>query len=679
MQKSASDLAAAGRHEGWWRALRAAAVWLLGAAVLPTSILALADGWTYDLLTTRLRPVLPAEPRIVVVAIDEPSFAELQAQWPWPRSRHGQLVEALDRAGAAVVAFDILFVEPSDPAADAAFADAIAAAGPVLLASDEAVQRTAQVEQRIGIEPLPDLVDAGAASGFVGVDPDGDGVLRAIPDRPDLFARRALELWAAKLGRPLPAPASGPLLRFLPEGQGYHVVSYYQALDPATFLPPDLFRDAIVVVGLVVKTTPEPNQLPADTFLTPVWRGDDRLLSGVEVQATAMLNLAAGLGLAPAPVWLRLAILAAGVAAAALFLRRWTPPRAAAAVVAAIAVAAALSLWGIESGGLWFPPALLVLGVAGTTLAEGAATLIGERRGRRQIKDAFRRYLSPELVEILAREPGRLKLGGERREMTFLFCDIRGFTNLSESLQGEPERLTRIINRFLTAMTAAIRRHGGTIDKFMGDCVMAFWNAPLDQPDHPRRALRCALAMQEALGTLNAELAAEGIQALRVGIGINSGPCVVGNMGSEERFAYSVMGDAVNLASRLEGQGQRYGVVVCVGESTIDAVGETDLALLELDRIAVKGKAEPVRVYTLLGDAGLRRDPAFAAASTAQAELLAAWRRGDWAAARAAHDRVAANPLVPRRLVEVYATRLAEHEGTAPPPGWDGVLRLDSK
>ncbi len=666
------------RREGLWRLVRAALVWSFGAALLPTALLGVVDGWSFDVLSTRLRPPLPAEPKVVVVAIDEPSFAELRQQWPWPRSRHAALVDALNRAGAAVVAFDILFVEQADLADDSAFASAIAQSVPVLLASDEAVQRTAQVEQRITIVPLPELTEAGAETGFVGVDPDPDGVLRRMPDRPDLFARRAVELWAETQGRPPPPGRTGPLLRFLPEGDGYRVVSYYQALDPQDFLPPDLLRDAIVVVGLAVKSTPEPNQLPADTFITPTWRGDDRLLSGVEVQATAMLDLAGGLGMAEASWWSRLALLAAVIAATALALHRWTVGRAAGAVLVAAVGAVTLALWGIEAGSLWLPPPLLVAGALGTSLAEGAATLVGERRGRRQIKDAFRRYLSPELVEILARDPAKLKLGGERREMTFLFCDIRGFTNLSESLQAAPERLTRIINRFLTAMTAPIRAHGGTIDKFMGDCVMAFWNAPLDQPDHAERACRCALAMQQALDRLNAELASEGVAALRIGIGINSGPCVVGNMGSEERFAYSVMGDAVNLASRFEGLGQRYGAVVCVGESTAGIVGD-GMALLELDRAAVKGKAESVRIFALLGDVTLRRQAEFESARQAQAELLDAWRRGDWPAARAAHGRAAASPLVPRGLAEAYADRLAEQQGAPPPEGWDGVLRLDSK
>ncbi len=669
MRATASEPPAAHGRLQLPRWLRAAAVWLACALLLLAPTWRTVEDRAFDLAATLLPPAVPDQPRIVVVAIDEPSFAELGSRWPWPRGVHGQLVDALAAAGAAAIGFDVIFAEPSLPEEDAALADAIARSGRVVLAADEALVRSEHTLQTVRIEPLPELALAGAETGFVGVELDRDGILRRLPPRPDLFAARLLETAGLRSSSIGPEP---PLLRFLPQGQGFRTVSYYQALDPPAFLPPDLLRGAVVLVGLVVKTTPEPNQLPADSFLTPLLGSQDHLMAGVEVQANAVANLAHGLPLRPAGWPVRLGLLAVFVALAAWGLGSWAPGRAAAVLAVAatttLALTAAFLLWH----GTWLPPLLPWLGAAGVVLAEGAAAVVSERRGRRWIKDAFGRYLSPELVDILARDPSRLHLGGERRVMTFLFCDIRGFTNLSEQLQGEPERLTNIINRFLTTMTAAIRARRGTIDKFMGDCVMAFWNAPLDDSDHAANALRCSLEMETALAGLNAELALEGIAPLRIGIGINTGPCVVGNMGSQERFAYSVMGDAVNLASRLEGLGKLYGVTIVVGEATAAAVPADRFGLLELDHVAVKGKAEPVRVFTLLPQ------PLPAKLAEAQSRLLAAYRRGEAASAKAALAEVRA-AAGPERLCDVYEGRVEDLAGRPVPAGWDGVLRLDSK
>lgn len=666
MRAIASSSRAGGRLP---RTIRALAVAVACALLLLAPVWRTVEDRGFDVATTLLPPEAPAQPPIVVVAIDEPSFAELGSQWPWRRRIHARLIEALSEAGAAAIGFDIVFAEPSEPGDDEALAQAVARSGRVVLAADEALVRDRHAVQRMRIEPLPLLLAAGARSGFAGVELDRDGILRRLPARPDLFAGRLLEV--AGLA-PAPTGSEPPLLRFLPQGQGFRTVSYYQALHPGTFLPPDLLRGAIVLVGLVVKATPEPNQLPADTFLTPLLGSQDHLMAGVEVQANAVANLAHGLLLREAGWSVRLALLAIFVAAAAWMLGSWSPGRAAIVLAAAAGAAFGLTALVMLGHGLWLPPLLPLLAASGVVLVEGAAAVVSERRGRRRIKDAFGRYLSPELVEILARDPSRLHLGGERRVMTFLFCDIRGFTNLSEQLQAEPERLTQIINRFLTCMTRAIRARRGTIDKFMGDCVMAFWNAPLDEPDHAGSALRCALEMEEALAGLNTELAREGMTALRVGIGINTGPCVVGNMGSQERFAYSVMGDAVNLASRLEGLGKLYGVTTVVGEATAEAVPPGRFGLIELDLVAVKGKAEPVRIFTLLPQ------PLPPALPVAQSRLLAAYRAGDLSSAEQALA-TAGDAGAPEKLCHLYATRLAELRRRPIPAGWDGVLRLDSK
>ena len=221
-----------------------------------------------------------------------------------------------------------------------------------------------------------------------------------------------------------------------------------------------------------------------------------------------------------------------------------------------------------------------------------------QSRLRQQIKKQFEHYLDPRMVKKLQKDPSLLKLGGETRTMTFLFCDIRGFTPISEKYKGNPAGLTKLINRFLTRMTDVIISNGGTIDKFMGDCIMAFWNAPIENKKHREMAVKSALEMTKALAELNVRLQAEGLPQINIGIGINTGDALVGNMGSEQRFDYSVIGDAVNLASRLESSSKTLGKTIVIGEDTRHTI-ETSYPFEYIDSITVKGKSEVVKVYTI--------------------------------------------------------------------------------
>jgi adenylate cyclase len=221
---------------------------------------------------------------------------------------------------------------------------------------------------------------------------------------------------------------------------------------------------------------------------------------------------------------------------------------------------------------------------------------------KEQIKKQFGTYLSPAMVQKLQDDPSLLRLGGETRNMTFLFCDIRGFTPISEQYKTNPQGLTELVNRFLTPMTDIIMENEGTIDKYMGDCIMAFWNAPLDVQYQEYMAVKTSVEMYKHLDTLNAELESEGLLPINIGVGINTGEVVVGNMGSNQRFDYSVLGDAVNLAARLEGQTKSYGVKTLIGEDTKTQLNE-EYFTLELDNLAVKGKTEPVKIYTVLTEA----------------------------------------------------------------------------
>lgn len=304
---------------------------------------------------------------------------------------------------------------------------------------------------------------------------------------------------------------------------------------------------------------------------------------------------------------------------------------------------------------------------------------------KRQVRGAFSQYLSPDLVEQLAENPDQLRLGGETKKMTLLFCDVRGFTTISESYRSDPQGLTRLINRLLTPLTNEILQRQGTIDKYMGDCIMAFWNAPLEDERQELHACESALAMFEALERLNAERKREAEEGgfdylpLNIGIGVNTGDCVVGNMGSDQRFDYSVLGDAVNLASRLEGQSKSYGVGTVIGEDTAAAV-RGQLPVAELDLIAVKGKSEAVRIFTLLGDASLAQSPDYESLIADHDAMLAAYRAQRFDEAETLIGKCEGRlGGALDGFYAIYRARIAEFRETPPPADWDGVYVATSK
>jgi adenylate cyclase len=300
---------------------------------------------------------------------------------------------------------------------------------------------------------------------------------------------------------------------------------------------------------------------------------------------------------------------------------------------------------------------------------------------KRHVRTAFGRYLSPILVEELTRHPERLKLGGEMRELTLMFCDIRGFTRIAEGLR--PEELTHLINGFLTPMTTVIQSHGGTIDKYIGDCIMAFWNAPMRDEQHAKHAGEAALAMREELRRLNQTRAEEAKRAgrkpidIEVGIGLNTGEACVGNMGSHQRFDYSVLGDAVNIASRLEAMSRIYGVDIVIGEDT--AAEASQAALLELDLVRVKGRATPSRIFTLQGGPEVRAAPWFAELEASHARLIEAYRAQRWDDAKAALAACRAHAGGPAGLYDLYEQRISDYIAASPPPEWDGVFTAATK
>jgi len=406
--------------------------------------------------------------------------------------------------------------------------------------------------------------------------------------------------------------------------------------------------------------------------------------AGVEVHAQAIEQIITGeflqrpdLTLGAELIWLLLF----GVALA-LLLPRWGAAWGAILAACGITASFAISWFAFSQLGWLLDPVYPALAVLLLYLIQSLVQYLRTEGERRQVRGAFSRYLSPAVVERLARDPSSLRLGGEMRPMTLLFCDIRGFTTISESLDAE--ELTSFINRFLTPMTDIILERGGTIDKYMGDAIMAFWNAPLDDTEHASNAARAALAMIGRLGVLNNEWRTAALAAGRpyhpvaIGVGLNTGVCCVGNVGSDQRFDYSVLGDTVNLASRLEGQSKTYGVSIVAGTATAEETPE--LAWLELDLIRVKGKDNAVRIFALLGDETVAAEPWVRLTRLAQSEMLTAYRAQNWSQARDALVRVrqAAGGLLDD-LCNLFERRLKAFESEAPAAPWDGVYAAAEK
>ncbi len=352
-------------------------------------------------------------------------------------------------------------------------------------------------------------------------------------------------------------------------------------------------------------------------------------------------------------------------------------------LICALLIAAAF--WGSGSAyteyGLLLDPFYPSLSVFAIFVVSTLLTYLRVESEKHQVRNMFGHYVSPHVMKDLERNPEKLKLGGENKELTVMFTDIRKFTTISEGLS--PEELINLMNEFLTAMTDIVQEHDGTIDKYMGDAMMAFWNAPRDVQDHERACCAAALKMQAALDPINERVKAKAEEIgkepvlLKAGIGINTGPCAVGNMGSRQRFAYSTLGDAVNLASRLEGQTKTYGVSILIGESTYNRV--QDFACLEMDLIKVQGKTQATRIFALLGDEQAAKDPAFIKLKTDHDAMLEAYRSGDFKKAVQLAD--AAKKTALYDLIEVYAlykTR-ATDLAKAPPENWDGVFEATTK
>jgi adenylate cyclase len=733
------------------RILRGASIGLVaGGLAAAAAHLPLVDTWERRTLDLRIRGFADpshADPAIVAVVVDQKSLDAIAAPrgrggleqgWPWPRDYYAAVLRYLFASGARAAAFDLLFSEKSiythlGVAEDDADLAAASAKRPVVQAvmftreatggqgglADRAwpealrdprrgrplAARPALVFNKATL-PIPPLVEAAAAVGWIGFEPDEDGTFRSLRPAaayaPDGSAE-AVGVWSLSLalaeligarvdvaadppardplrvgGRPVPLGEDGRvLLRFHGGEDAYRQFSFVSVLQSAkraaAGLPIEAARPADFAGKIVFIGASAAGLL--DLRATPV----SAVLPGYLVHATALDNLLHGDVLRRATARTRFGIavvlgIVCGALVAARASLRWKTLTA----LGVGAVYTALAVWSFAHRGVWLD---LVSPAVAVALAYAGASGYGyltEGRERRFLRDAFSRYLAPEIVEELVANPERLALGGETRDVTVMFADVAGFTTLSEG--RAPAEIVRLMNDCFTEITAVIQGHGGTVDKFIGDAVMAFWNAPVQQADHAARACRAARDLLSAIERLSRSFAERNLPRLAMRVGLATGPALVGNVGSRSKFNYTVMGDTVNLASRLEGAAKVYGTASLIAGTTVDAARRAAdpsecPAMRELDWLQVKGKTEPVTIFEVLP---AEADVTGGAGDKLFAEGLGAYRDRRFAeAVRAFEAALAADPG--DRPAREMLDRCREFLVTPPPANWRGTHVLVTK
>ena len=696
---------------------------------------------SFDLLQ-RLQPRDASQRPVLIVDIDEKSLREL-GQWPWPRTRVADLIERLHSLGAVVIAFDVLFAEPDRlspnlaadgfhnldeetrnklralPSNDQVMADAMRTAKVVLGETglptpvpQARTERPALGLAALGSDPkpflfsfpgllrtTPTLDNAADGRGLLSIRSERDGIVRRVPMlmqaqgevMPSLtFEMLRVAAGASTIlvrtdeagirsiaipGLEIPTDRNGQLwVHFAPHDQARYV-SAVDMLEGR--IGRDRVADHLVLIGTSAAGL-------LDLKTTPV----DPAMPGVEVHAQILENILTGAMLSSPNYALGVELFVALLLGAAII---WLAPILGPALLLLFGATFIALLIGIS----WylFAQEKLLIDVTFPMLSSLLVYLtlvftnfVKEQAQRRQIRSAFGQYLSPALVEQLAQSPEKLVLGGEQRDMTIMFSDVRGFTTISEIYKDDPQGLTALMNSFLTPLTNAIINRKGTIDKYMGDAIMAFWNAPLYDASHELNACEAAVDMLDRVEQLNRERKETAAESgapfipIHIGVGINTGHCVVGNMGSDLRFDYSVLGDSVNLASRLEGQCKSYGLPIIVGSKTAQAAKDR-FAILELDFIAVKGKKEPEVVYAIVGRDDMAKSGRFQRWRELNMKMLALYRSRDWDAALAVIEQGRAADEDNRftTLYNVYAQRIRAFQANPPPDDWDGAYALETK
>jgi adenylate cyclase len=577
---------------------------------------------------------------------------------------HARVVDRLKQSGAAVIAFDVIFSEPGTQAEDSDFARAISASGNVVLAADVSYHETESTRQWVKLEPLDLFKKSGAVSGLATMSIDGDSVARRIAEPDNSLWRMAVKTLIKT--RPtvveFPYVPDGAMIRHLGPAHTFPYVPFYKVLNGDAELPPDLFADHIVLIGRDVRSSPDIEQI--DTFATSFLDSSNLLTPGVEIHATQIENALSGQYIIPANRIINIFIVTVVLLLAYPVLLFWHPLRSSLLTFSIGLGVLGFSFFAFASFNFWIVTATPLVALAVAFLTTSTGSYLTERQRAGDIRNAFSKYVSDDVVQEMINHPDRLKLGGRRREITLLFCDLAGFTSLSEKLT--PDQVAHVINIYLNAMTRIIMSHGGTVDKFIGDAIMAFWGAPLDDDEHGLHGVRAAIKMQEVIRHMQPEFHALGIDEIALRIGINSGPAIVGNMGSDLRFDYTAMGDSVNLAARLEGVNKAYGSDILLSQSTALLVNGR-IPLRPVDRVRVKGKDVPVDIFTPCPDKALIE-------ITNQA--WQAYLASDWQLARKCWLEI--RKISPNdHLAEQFEERIAAYESSPPPSPWDGSIALE--
>jgi len=664
-------------------------------------------------------PLAEVSSEVVVVTVDQVDMDYFKSQgivWPWPRQLYGPLIDYCRQSGARAVIFDILFTTPSSygPEDDQRLVQAMAAAGnvvlPFFLSREEtgATAAEAALLQKAGVEipgprprdppdyrsvvtPSGPFIDGAQALGNVESSPDGDGIYRRVPlvfpykdvwlptlsfaafhrfgpKGPLKFDRNGLLLG----DRRIPLDAQGCLLlKFRGPSRSHQRFAAANVISSEARvrqgLPPIYPREAFAGKWVLVGGT-APGLL--DLKASPV----AAIYPGVEFHATLLDNLVQGDFLKTMPDWFLWVLalgLAAAMAAAVLFSSGLTVTLFALALAALICPAlAVLAFWA----GLWADPILPGITLALSFALAAAYSYATESRQKQNIRLMFGQYMSENVISHLLAYPEKLKLGGERRRVTLFFSDLAGFTTISEHLGAET--VVALLNDYLSTMTEIILAEGGTMDKFEGDAIMAFWGAPLDQNDRSLRACRAALRQRAALEGLNRGFAEQNLPLLTMRIGLHTGEAIVGNLGSSKLFNYTVIGDTVNLAARLEGLNKFYRTAVIASEAVVLECGEAAVCR-ELDLVAVMGRKTPVRIFEVLA---LKNELTLEMQTRSRefARSLELYRRGDFSGAASGFSA-----LLERFPADgpagAFLERCRRYQETAPPQDWDTVFRPESK
>ena len=627
--------------------------------------------------------------QIVTVNIGEKAI-EKYGQWPFPRDVHAKIVSDLYSRGAVLVGSTILMPEPDRMGTDRVLANTLSQYPVVLSQTVSDSCKGTQNIARTGVAVIGDgqpseflpqypcvlsnialLQESAVGVGITSTLPETDGVVRRVPllsqssgEYYPAFAIEMLRVTARDSSYQAKINQTGVEALRIPSFETIKTDEYsrvfinpnyqFQSVEIGVDPLPDL-SGKIVVVGVTAAGIANPVATPSGAQHPHVLQASilETLINGDSVAIpnwSAIADLAAFLVLALALIILsrfRFSIIYIAVLLGGYFY---------------------LPVYLFAQQGILLDVTFNVLAIALIYIHLYTAKFISEYLQKQQIKKQFGTYLSPDLVAQLQRQPELLQLGGDSRELSIMFTDVRGFTTISEHYGEDVQGLTKIMNRYMTVMTRAILENKGTLDKYIGDAQMAFWNAPLDNKQHALDAVRTSFQMLKDLEIFNEDIKEEGVPAFGMGLGINTATVVVGNMGSDQRFDYTCLGDGVNLAARLEGQSKPYGVKLVVGPQTAESVGDV-YQVVELDLIAVKGKTKPVSIYTVL--------PFFETASELQhKKFIDLYRQGDWEVAKKY-----ASDLKDcwRGELNNYYDMMLERMREKPPTNFDGVYRATSK